>query len=228
MTRTRRRDAEARRRAGLWAAGAFAALLGRAAVAEAEPVTREAIAEDMHAYYRGERGTAYAFMVFSTLSLVAGAVLVTRDNDFARGLGWPAIAVGAIEILGGTGYLFQVNSSYKRASELLERDPVAYKRVELAQIRATSTRYTIYRSLELGLGILGAAAATYGFASKREFWAGLGVGLAIQAFTSFTIDSFGGNRTCRYENRLSAFAPGVSVSGGPGDRSVLVSLGGRF
>jgi hypothetical protein len=188
-------------------------LFGRAAAADDADGPRSALNGAIRTYYGDERAVAYAFMIVSTISIVAGGVLVTREGSFARGLGWPVLAIGAIDLAGGIGYFVQVDARRGRALDLLGRDPVAFRREEIEQVRGTSTRYTMYRGLELGLTLLGAGVATYGLASRRDTWAGLGVGLALGALTSLTIDSFGSHHTKTYRERLSTFEPSVAADG---------------
>ena len=211
-----------------FAVALFSLSLGRTATAGEGPISRAAMAENIRTYYHGERITSYSFMIFSTLSLAAGGVLATRDNDFARGLGWPMLGVGLIEIFGGTAYLFQMNSRLDRYSALIDRDPVSYKREELAETSGTARRYTMYRTIDVVLTLVGAGIATYGFAEKRDLVAGFGAGLAFEALTSFSIDSFGSFRTTKYKGEIERFDPNIAVQGGASNSPLSFSVSGKF
>ena len=218
----------------LLAAGAFAIALESVALAD-EPEssgptssTARAPDDEMRAYYAGEKTTAFVFVAVGVVSAAAGAVLVTREGDFARGMGWSVLGLGAFEALGAGFYAFQVDAQLAHYSETLARDPAAFKREELTHIHGTTSRFVVYRLSEVALALAGAGVATYGFAANKDAWKGIGIGVAAEALTFFLLDSFGQARAVAYEERVRRFEPTVSLQLGGKDRPWSVGVGGKF
>ena len=184
----------------------------------------DAINDDVSAYYASEKDTALNFVAIGALSSVAGVVLVTRTNDFSRGFGWSVLSLGAFEAVGAAFYVFKVNSELSDFSTTLARDPAAFKREESAHIHGTTSRFVAYRFGELALAVAGASVATYGVLSGRSVWQGAGLGIAAEAITFYTLDSFGQSRALEYEDRVRHFQPTVGVGGG--DRPWTIGIRG--
>lgn len=204
------------------------ALVSTSSAADEAPVGRAAIASDMIEYYRGERDTAVLFMGIGTASVAAGSALVAERSDFARGLGWSLIGVGAFEVLGSAFYALEVSREMKHYSSLLAKDPAAFKSEEAAHIHGTTSRFFWYRTGELVLAALGASAAVYGFVSDRDVWKGAGIGIAGEALTFFVLDAFGQRSAHDYEERVRRFEPTLGFNVGGGQRPWSLDVGARF
>jgi hypothetical protein len=210
-------------------------VLGRAPCARAQ--SREAISEQMLDYYEGEKRTAIVFTGLGASSAGVGSVLVRRgtsgargegSGDWSRGLGWSMIALGSLEALGAVFYAFQVGREIEHYSMVLGADPSMFKNEELTHIHGTTSRFVYYRTSEVGLAILGAGLATYGFAANKDGWKGAGIGIAVEALTFFVLDSFGTARAEAYEETVKKFDPRVSLGVGGGERPWSLDLSARF
>src|SRR5580692_8256962 len=85
------------------------------ASADPEPaVATPEMQASLLSYYGGERTSAFVVMGLGAAGMGAGAVLVTRNDDFSRGLGWPLLSLGTLEALGGIFYVVQVRSEIRR------------------------------------------------------------------------------------------------------------------
>jgi hypothetical protein len=191
------------------------------------------IGDGMRGYYASEKATAFTFVAVGSASAAGGAVLLATaphggSGEFARGLGWSLVAVGALEAAGAAFYAVQVAGEQDHYEEALARDPSAFKREELTHIHGTTSRFVLYRATELGLAIAGAAVATYGFAKNQDTWKGVGIGVGAEALTFFVLDAFGQARATEYEDQVRRFAPQVGVQIGGGERPWGISAGGLF
>ncbi len=207
---------------------AFAAGVGlilAASTASAAGPTRDEIDSSLRSYYGGERTSAYVVTGLGAISVGAGAYLVTRDSDFARGMGWPLLGLGALEAIGGIFYAFQVGAEIDHYEEVLGRDPAAFKNEELAHVEGTASRFVYYRLAELALTLAGAGIATYGFAANKDVYKGVGVGLASVGVPFLIIDTINNARAERYADDLRRFEPVAAP--GPGG-SFGFSLRGTF
>jgi hypothetical protein len=184
------------------------------AFADDEPprVTRQSIESDMRGYYEGERTSAYVVMALGGASVAGGSVLVTRDSDFARGLGWPLIALGALEGLGALFYAFQVGGEIRHYSSSIDRDESGFRREEIAHMHGTTSRFVFYRLTELGLALSGVGMATYGFVANADAWKGAGIGVASIALPFLIIDTINNSRAARYTDHVNRFEPAQAPS----------------
>jgi hypothetical protein len=207
-----------------------AAVLFAVAVASADdaPTGRAAVSDDLLAYYGSERTTGYLFAALGVASAAAGGVLVTRSQDFARGLGWSLLGLGALEVLGGGFYALQVGGEIDHYATLLSADPAAFKREEARHIHGTTSRFVFYRITELLVAAGGVGAAAYGFASNRDAWKGAGIGIAGEALALFALDAFGQSRATRYEDQVLHFEPTIALAPGAPGTPWGVGVGGRF
>jgi hypothetical protein len=175
-------------------------------------------------YYGGEEASAYVIGGVGVASVGAGAVLVTRSQDFSRGLGWPLLTLGALEVLGGAFYVVQVRSEIHRYGDQLASNPTGYRDVEATHIAGTRRRFVYYRLGELGLAVAGLAIATYGFAANRPTFEGVGVGGVAVGAPFLLIDTFNNARAGWYADRVRRFQPSIGLVPGPsGGLSVAVA-----
>ena len=218
------------RRLTLAAVAAVVALGASPARADDAPkITTAAIGEEMQQNYRGERTTAFVFVALGTASAGTGAVLVaTQRDDFARGLGWSMITLGGLEALGAAFYAFQVEAELTHYTETIARDPAQFKREEGPHIHGTVSRFFYYRLSEALLALAGAGVATYGFASGRDLWKGVGIGVAGEGLAFLALDSIGQSRAVEYEDHVRRYEPTVAFQVGGGERPWSLGLGGRF
>jgi len=207
-------------------------LVAASARAEDGPSSRDVLSHDLHAYYGGERTSAYVVAVLGALSVAGGSVLVAQSSDFMRGLGWPLIGLGAIEGIGAVIYAFQVGAEIRHYQSSLDHDAAAYRRDELAHMHGTTSRFVFYRLTELGLVLGGVGAASYGFAANADTWKGIGIGVASIALPFLVIDTINNGRAQRYTEEVRSFETlpdrnaVVPPMGGP--TPFYLSYGGRF
>jgi hypothetical protein len=178
--------------------------------APSKPVSQHEMSKDIDSYYDGEATSAYVILNLGLVEAGAGAVLVNEHFDFAQGLGWPLLTMGALETIGGIFYAFTVDDESSRYQALLSRDPRTFKREELAHIQGTRRHFIYYRLTELGITIAGAGIATYGFAANRDVWKGLGLGIASVGLPFLIIDTVNNGRAANYADALDHFDPAIA------------------
>ncbi len=182
---------------------------------------------DLRGYYGGERASAYFVGALGAAAAGTGAYLVTRDSDLARGLGWTWLGMGTLEVAGAIFYAATVSGEIDHYESALARDPGAYRAEEADHLRGTSSRFVIYRAVELSLTVAGAGLATYGLASGRGAVEGAGLGVASLSLPFFVIDTINDARASRYLHQVEGAAPAVSLGATPGG-GWGVTVGGRF
>jgi hypothetical protein len=192
------------------------------------PVRATSIQKDLVSYYEGERTSAYVVTALGGFAAGAGSALVFQKQDFQRGLGWPLLTLGALEIAGGISYAITCTNEIDHYSAALAKDQAAFGREELDHIQATRSRFFYYRLAEAALALGGAGIAAYGFAANQDTWKGVGIGLGTIGVPFVVIDTINNSRAGTYEDHLRRFQPDIGLQLGSGDRPTLVTIGGRL
>jgi hypothetical protein len=182
---------------------------------------------DVSDYYNGERNSAFIAMGLGAAATGTGAYLLTRKTDFATGAGWPLVTIGALETIGAISYAIDVTGKKSHYLESLDKDPAAFQREEADHIHGTTSRFFIYRLVELGLTLGGAAVATYGFAANNDTWKGVGIALAAIGLPLLIMDTINNNRALTYQEKVKTFGTSVALPLGS-QRTFGVSFGGSF
>jgi len=179
-------------------------------------------------YYGGERLSAYVIGGTAAAAAASGGYLVTRDGAFPRALGWSWIALGGLELTGAIGYLLQVGSEVDHYETVLARDPGAYRSEEADHMRGTTSRFVVYRTVELAMVLGGSGALVYGAAAGSDAWKGAGLGVLTLSLPLAVIDTLNNARASRYLERVARFSPALGIQGGQRAPVYTVSLGGAF
>lgn len=161
----------------------------------------------MRDYYAGEAFSAYVILGVGALSIAGGGILVTRDDDFARGFGWPVLVLGALEGVGAVFYAFQVHAEVRHYEASFAANPAGFRDEEITHMHGTTSRFVLYQATELGLFLSGAAIATYGYAANQNAWKGVGLGLATVGFPFLLIDEMNDDRAHEYLTTVDRFDP---------------------
>ncbi|HEY1692750.1 MAG TPA: hypothetical protein VGG39_11345 [Polyangiaceae bacterium] len=187
------------------------------------------VGSDMRDYYGGEKASAYLVGATGLAAAVGGGFLVTRDADLARGLGGAWLAMGSLETIGAVVYAVQVGAETSHYQGELARDPTGYRADEIDHLRGTSSRFVVYRAVELSLALAGAGAAAYGLASGKGGWQGAGIGVASLSLPFFVLDSINDARASHYLEEVRRFQPSVGMApGNPRHGGFSLSLATRF
>ncbi|MGH7281019.1 MAG: hypothetical protein ACRELY_05810 [Polyangiaceae bacterium] len=176
----------------------------------AAPPAQIEVEAEMHDYYAGEARSAYVILGLGAASIAGGAALVTRDDDFARGFGWPLLVLGALESVGAAFYAFQVHGEIRHYEAAFAANPAGFRDEEITHMRGTTSRFVKYQATELGLFLGGAAVATYGYAANQNTWKGAGLAIATVAFPFLLIDEMNGDRAKEYLDTVERFDPHAS------------------
>jgi hypothetical protein len=184
---------------------------------------------DLQGYYAGERVSAYVVGGMGAAAAAGGGYLVARDSDFARGLGWPWLVMGGLETVGAVFYAFQVGGEIDHYGTQLARDPAAYRAEEIDHLRGTSSRFVVYRAVELALTLGGGGVAVYGLAANRDGWKGAGLGVASLALPFLVIDTLNDARASRYLDEVRRYQPQIGVQPvGSAGNGWMIAMAGRF
>lgn len=228
-------------RAGLWLALALLSLSTRTAQAAegaAPAIDTQAVRLDMHRYFGGERNGGIWLMSVGAPAAVAGAGLLFyagQPGEFSRGLGYPLLAFGAVELFGGLIFYLNTNRRLPRFDQELRTRPAAFAAAELKRIQRVNRELSFLTAVELTVMVAGGTMAGVGALRGLDTLSGVGTGLLIQSAVLFIYDQFAARRALRYTDSLLLFnagivtaPPGTAAGASLAPRGLVLSLLGQF
>lgn len=157
-------------------------------------------------YLGGEFLQGFAWSGVGLVSIGTGIVLVTRDDEVAKGASYPVLGVGAIQLGAGIVSFISPPRRAARNAVLIAADHDGFLRDEGKRIRRVNTAFRVLAITELALVVGGVATAVIGHAKDAPTAEGVGIGLASEAAVMYVLDHFAHRRAERYAARLSARA----------------------
>jgi len=161
----------------------------------------------MERYFTGEKEEGWVFAGVGLAGLGTGALLLTRDDDVARGASIPILAVGAIETLIGVVLLVRTDGQIRERRARIASEPAPFRTEELARIEGVNTSFRVLFWTELAMVVGGTTTAIVAGLNDAPTWQGIGIGLAAQAAIALVLDLFAAARATRYTRALRDFDP---------------------
>ena len=183
-----------------------AALLSGTRVASAEPPALDgpAMTSAMHTYFEGEKDEGVVFFGAGFTALAGGSLLYTRQTDFARGMMYPVVTIGVLELVVGAVVHFRTDAQVAGLDHDMATDASAYRMRELDRIRKVNTSFKWLKWIELGLTVGGTGVAIFA-PRDQQLLKGIGVGLAVQGVVMLTLDVLAARRAEDYTTALEGF-----------------------
>lgn len=181
---------------------------------------------DMHAYFSGELPGGIWLMGIGAPALAGGTALVLQPNAFTRGLAYPLLAVGAIELVAGMAFCVNSIRRVPRFDREIGSRPAAFRDTELSRMRSVNRQMSLLEAAEITLVLASGVLAGAGALSQQDLLTGIGTGLMLQSSILLVYDQLAGRRAALYTQSLARFS--VGVTGGPGRRGVLLTMVQRF
>jgi hypothetical protein len=155
-------------------------------------------------YFQSERSESLVFVALGVLAvLLAGWFWFSARPEFYRGMAWPLLLVGIIQlVVGGTVYV-RSPKDIVTVSEMTASAPEKIKSVEIPRMETVMKNFVIYRYVEIALMILGLAFIMIN--KDINFWKGVGAGLFAQATLMLIADYFAEKRGKVYLQQLMDF-----------------------
>jgi hypothetical protein len=162
--------------------------------------------QSLRDYYRGEKHEGIWFAGVGLVAAGLGGVLVSRDNDFARGMSYPLFAVSLIEVLAGAIIYFRTDRQVRGLVEELRVRPAALHDKEVRHIRRVNFQFRLLEGIEIALLLGGVVTFCGGAAGDSQTWQGVGIGLAVQAAAMLALDHSAHLRSQKYAVSLRGFS----------------------
>lgn len=168
----------------------------------------------MHAYFRGERIEALAFIVPAGLVLITMAIVALRAErgGFAWGMAIPFVLFGLVSVVTGASVGLRTPAQVAGIEQSFSEDPAAMVSEELPRMRTVNANWPIYITTWTVLVLLGLGLR---FGLHADWAHGVGPALLLVGAIGFLIDGFAERRARPYTAALEALAAEHGVGPSP-------------
>ncbi len=168
--------------------------------------------EQMVRYFSEEKAESWLFILVGVVALGASVWLLRTGSSY-RGMAWPLIAVGLIQLVVGGTVALRTDAQVAALTAQLASSPSAFQLAEVPRMEVVMRNFALYKGIEIALLLVGVA-LTYAFRQKELVY-GIGVGLVMQASLMLVLDLFAERRGDEYLSALRKL-PAVSASAANG------------
>jgi hypothetical protein len=163
--------------------------------------TLEQMQEELLRYFGAEKQESLLFVGVGALAIGVSIYLLVAAHAY-RGMSYPLIAVGLIQIAVGGGVFLRTDAQVAALTAQLAREPLAYQAAEQARMKKVSANFELYKGIEIALLAVGIV-LTYLFSHRLRLY-GAGIGLILQASLMLVLDLFAEQRADRYVEQIAA------------------------
>ncbi len=164
---------------------------------------------DVEKYFTAEKNLSLFFIVIGSVAIIAAIIFyVLLKTAFYKGITIPLILIGAIQLIGAFNVYKRTDAQRKDIVYKLDMNYSAIKEKEMPRMETVNKNFTIYRSLEIALILIGLALIfLYKKNPEKSLLFGVGIGLVIQAAIMFGGDSFAAKNANIYLEGLKIYKP---------------------
>ena len=157
----------------------------------------------MSDYFVAEKQESIIFIVVGLLA-TGFSLWLWMNGHRLKYMAYPLVVIALMQIVvGGTVYL-RTDSQVSTLSAQLQVNPAALKAEETARMETVMKNFSIYKSIEMLLLIMGVGMIA--FFQRHDVAAGIGVGLILQAAFTLTLDIFAETRGADYLSVVQSIA----------------------
>jgi hypothetical protein len=158
---------------------------------------------NMSDYFVAEKQESVIFVVVGLLA-IGFSLWLWMNGHRLKYMAYPLVVIALMQIVvGGTVYL-RTDSQVSTLSAQLQVNPAALKAEETARMETVMKNFSIYKSIEMLLLIMGVGMIA--FFQRHDVAAGIGVGLVLQAAFTLTLDIFAETRGADYLSVVQSIA----------------------
>ena len=169
--------------------------------------------EQMVGYFAAEKAESWLFILVGVVA-VGVSVWLWWSGSTYRGMAYPLIAVGLIQLVVGGTVAFRTDAQVAALTLQLASSPSAFQTAEVPRMEVVMRNFELYKLVEIALLLVGVA-LTYAFRRKEVVY-GVGVGLVMQASLMLVLDLFAEKRGDEYLAAIRALpTASAPTTGGP-------------
>lgn len=158
---------------------------------------------DLSSYFVAEKQESVIFILVGLLAMGLSFWLWMNGHRL-KSMAYPLVVIALMQIVvGGTVYL-RTDVQLSTLSAQLQINPAALKAEETARMKTVMKNFSIYKTIEMLLLIIGIGMIT--FFQRQDMVAGIGVGLILQSAFTLALDVFAEARGTEYLSVIQGIA----------------------
>jgi len=153
----------------------------------------------IHAYFTEERIESLFFIIIGSIAIILALIFLgIIKYSFFKGLAYPLLFIGVIQIIVGFNIYNRSPKDIIRVEQMINTNPRQLQISEIPRMETVLTNFTIYKCIEIILMMAGVFLISRYRKSPQTFWKGLGLGLLIQACLMLCLDIIAEQRAEMY------------------------------
>lgn len=172
------------------------------AAAQTTPQPVAALQADMQQYFRAELRGGIVLVGMGAPAVAIGAGLLTQDSALWRGMAYPLLVIGGLELIGGLFFAARTPAQVRKLERGLATTPRVTQAAELARMRRVNRQFTAIEIFEVVLMAGGIVTAAVASAYKQDTVTGIGLGISAEATGLLLFDIFASRRALRFTESL--------------------------
>ena len=157
----------------------------------------------MTEYFTAEKQESLLFMLVGAFA-IAVAIWLWLNGHRLKSIAYPLIAIALIQLVVGSSVYFRTDNQLAQLRDKLATAPAATTQAELTRMNVVMQGFSLYKTIEIALLIVGAGLLA--LMQRSDFAAGIGAGLVVQSAFMLCLDMFAEARGQDYVKTLGAAA----------------------
>ena len=164
------------------------------------------LTESLAVYFAGEKSAGLVLAVIGALALAWGGLIYRNGAGDLRGVLWPVMLVGALQLAVGVGLYARTDGQVAALRAQLDREPPAFLAAERPRMAKVQRNFIVIEWVEVVLLVVGVALAL-GRKGSVVPW-GVGAGMVVQAGVMLAFDLLAERRGAAWLDALRRAAGG--------------------
>lgn len=157
----------------------------------------------MSNYFVAEKQESVIFVVVGLLA-IGFSLWLWMNGHRLKSMAYPLVVIALMQIVVGRTVYLRTDSQVSTLTAQLQVNPAALKAEETTRMETVMKNFSVYKSIEMLLLIIGVAMIA--FFQRHDVAAGIGVGLVLQAAFTLTLDIFAESRGADYLSAVQRIA----------------------
>ena len=163
--------------------------------------------KSVEAYFNGEKQASLFWMILGLVSIVAAVVFfLALKKPFWKGMSIVFIIIGLVQLMAGIWVHSGIDKRRIEVVYNMGMNPGTIKQKEIPEITTLMKNIVYYRYAEIFFVVMGLLTfLLFTYHEDRQFWAGIGLALAIQACIVLAADGMAEKRGHHYQKVLQEY-----------------------
>lgn len=163
-------------------------------------------------FFQAEKLSGWAWGTVGLVSAGAGVGLFFAESPLLKGMSYPMMIIGGVQLIYGIILLSFSGRRSARALQQLQSNPSGFLTKEAERIRRNAFLFSLIEWFEIIVAATGVGLVTGGMIGGMPIVAGVGLGLMLKGITMFALDSQAHQRYSKHYKVLKALLPSLTVS----------------